>query len=219
MKGLLKNNYLGMIESIKLVMIIILALGGISLVIGEATLVGLFPFVPAPVMAVLSIANLRKESMSKWCKQKIIFPVQRKDIVKSQYVSHIITLIVGTVLVSLFLVCAVVIHGNIYFFYGFRDAITLVLSGTVLSVFIGALAYPLYYLWGESRTEIIILLSVFGSVMFVLTLSAIINTVTGERTVNNMEYYIGVGLISCVAIIVYAISYFITVRINSKKEY
>ena len=50
------------------------------------------------------------------------------------------------------------------FYYGFRDVLTLILGGGILAVFMGAIAYPLYYWWGEEKTEIIIALAILGAV-------------------------------------------------------
>lgn len=138
---------------------------------GEASLLNIFSLIVAPVVAVLTISCLRKESSSKWSKYKLTLPVKRKEIVKGQYISHFLISLAGMLTVALFILLTVLIHGNQYFYYGFRDAVTLILLGGILSILIGAIAYPLYYLWGAERTEIILVLSVVLSIAVIMGLS------------------------------------------------
>ena len=56
---------------------------------------------------------------------------------------HTIWSISGVVIVAVFMTLTVFIHGDQYFYYGFRDAITLVLGGGILAILIGAFSYPL----------------------------------------------------------------------------
>lgn len=175
MKGLLKNNLYGVIENIKIVFAFITLLGMALLFTGEASLLNIFSLIVAPVVAVLTISCLRKESSSKWSKYKLTLPVKRKEIVKGQYISHFLISLAGMLTVALFILLTVLIHGNQYFYYGFRDAVTLILLGGILSILIGAIAYPLYYLWGAERTEIILVLSVVLSIAVIMGLSIFVN--------------------------------------------
>ena len=90
---------------------------------------------------------------------------------KSQYISHGICTLAGMACAGIFLCLALIIHGNIYFYYGFRDVLTLILGGGILAVFMGAIAYPLYYWWGEEKTEIIIALAILGAVAVILLIA------------------------------------------------
>lgn len=219
MKGLFKNNLYGVIENIKIVFIFILALGTILLITGDSTILSVFSIISAPVIAVVSISCLRKESASEWDKYKLTLPVRRKDIIKSQYVSHLVWSVSGVVLVAVFMVITILLHGNQYFYYGFRDAITLILVGEVLAIWIGAIAYPLYYMWGSERTEVILVISVIGAVSAVLGLSALVNFLTGSGSVSNTEYYISLILIIVITNIVFVLSYYLSNLIFSHKEY
>ena len=89
MKGLLKNNFYGMTDSVKVAASLLLVLGAVLALLGDASLVGIFPFIPAPLLAVLSLSCLRRESTSRWCRYKLTLPVRRSDIIKSQYISHV----------------------------------------------------------------------------------------------------------------------------------
>ena len=73
----------------------------------------------------------------------------------------------------------ILIHGNQYFYYGFRDAFTLVLGGGILAIFIGSVFYPLYFL-GTEKTEITAILSVIISVAILVGISVLINIFLGD---------------------------------------
>lgn len=219
MKGLLKNNLYGVIENIKIVFAFITLLGMALLFTGEASLLNIFSLIVAPVVAVLTISCLRKESSSKWSKYKLTLPVKRKEIVKSQYISHFLISLAGMLTVALFILLTVLIHGNQYFYYGFRDAVTLILLGGILSILIGAIAYPLYYLWGAERTEIILVLSVVLSIAVIMGLSIFVNFFTGSGDVSDTVYYISLSAIMAITVLIFLLSYFLTCQIFKYKEY
>lgn len=219
MKGLLKNNLYGVIENIKIVFAFITLLGMALLFTGEASLLNIFSLIVAPVVAVLTISCLRKESSSKWSKYKLTLPVKRKEIVKGQYISHFLISLAGMLTVALFILLTVVIHGNQYFYYGFRDAVTLILLGGILSILIGAIAYPLYYLWGAERTEIILVLSVVLSIAVIMGLSIFVNFFTGSGDVSDTVYYISLSAIMAITVLIFLLSYFLTCQIFKYKEY
>lgn len=97
-------------------------------------------------------------------------PVKKSDIIKSQYFSHVLFSCIGIITVSIFLAITVAIHGNKYFYYGFRDAITLILGGGVISLLIGAISYPLYYVLDYEKTEAIAIISAVISIAFIIEL-------------------------------------------------
>ena len=80
MKGLLKNNLYGVIENIKIVFAFITLLGMALLFTGEASLLNIFSLIVAPVVAVLTISCLRKESSSKWSKYKLTLLLREKKL-------------------------------------------------------------------------------------------------------------------------------------------
>ena len=218
MKGLLRNNFYGIIENVKIVIAIVMILGIVLLITGEATLLSAFSLLDPPIIAILMISCLRKESASKWEKYKLTLPIRRKDIIESQYISHTIWSIAGVAVVAVFMAFTVIIHGDQYFYYGFRDAITLVLGGGILAILIGAISYPLYYLWGAEKTEVILVISVIGSIGIVFALTMLVNTFS-DGNVSDTLYYISLVIVTAVTIIAYVSSYFISKCIFQKREY
>ena len=66
MKGLLRNNFYGIIENVKIVIAIVMILGIVLLITGEATLLSAFSLIAPPIIALLMVSCVRKESASKW---------------------------------------------------------------------------------------------------------------------------------------------------------
>lgn len=125
MKGLLKNNFMGVLENIKILIPLVLLFGILVSATGSASLLGIFSSTLTPALLVLVVLCLRKESLSKWYKYKISLPVKRNQIVQSYYISHVCWCVAGMIVVTIFMTITILIHGNQYFYYGFRDAFTL----------------------------------------------------------------------------------------------
>ena len=84
MKGLLKNNFYGVIENLKIALAFVMLVGVLLLITGEATLLSAFSLIAPPIIALLMVSCVRKESASKWEKYKLTLPVRRKAIIESQ---------------------------------------------------------------------------------------------------------------------------------------
>lgn len=219
MRGLLKNNFMGVIENIKILFSLVLIWGIIVSATGNASLLGIFSLTTTPVLSILVVLCLRKESLSKWYKYKISLPVKRNHIVKSYYISHLCWCIAGMIIVTLCMVITVMIHGNQYFYYGFRDAITLILGGAVLAIFIGAIFYPFYYFWGDEKTEIIAIISTVISIAIVAGISMLINVLLGSKGVSDKTYYLSLIAIFMISGISFICSYLLSSFLFQTKEY
>ena len=210
MKGLLKNNFYGVIENLKIALAFVMLVG--------VLLLSAFSLIAPPIIALLMVSCVRKESASKWEKYKLTLPVRRKAIIESQYISHTIWSISGVVIVAVFMTLTVFIHGDQYFYYGFRDAITLVLGGGILAILIGAFSYPLYYLWGAEKTEVILIISVIGSIGIVFALTMLVNTFS-DGNVSDTLYYISLLVVTAITIITFIFSCVLTKQIFQHCEY
>lgn len=219
MKGLLKNNFMGVLENIKILIPLVLLFGILVSVTGSASLLGIFSLTLTPVLLVLVVLCLRKESLSKWYKYKISLPVKRNQIVQSYYISHVCWCVAGMIAVTIFMTITILIHGNQYFYYGFRDAFTLVLGGGILAMFIGSVFYPLYYFLGAEKTEITAILSAIISVAILVGISVFINILLGNKDVSDTTYYISLIMILSITCVAFIGSYFLSAFIFQKKEY
>lgn len=219
MTGLLKNNFYGALGNIRLFLAFDAALYAALLISGSVSLMNILTVVTAPVLALLAVSCLRKESGSKWDKYKITLPVTRKAIVTSHYICHLAWTLLGMIGTILLMALTVLIHGNLYFAYGIRDALTLVLCGGITALLIGAISYPLLYFWGAERTEAVIAISIVASIGILLSLTWLINLFFGNGTLSDSEYYFSTAATAAISGILYIASYFLSVAILNKKEY
>lgn len=220
MIGLLRNNFYGMLGNIKLLLAFFIVFGGALLITGNETLLSSFTLLAGPTFALLSFSCLRKETASKWNKYKLSLPVKRKDIIKSQFLSHLAWTIFGVLMAAAIMALTVLIHGNKFFYYGARDAITLLIGSGVLALFIGAISYPMFYLWDAEGSEAIIAISVIVSIGITMGLSWVINVMNGfSNQITDVKYYISLIFILAVAIVTFILSFILTVVIFKIKEY
>ncbi len=219
MIGLIKNNFYAASELMKIVLCLSTAVGICLLVSGEPSLLTWFAVLPAPAAAVVSVLGLQRESHSKWSKYQLTLPVRRIDILKSQYLTHTLWTFLTMAAVSAVVGGTVLIHGNLYFYYGFRDAVTLLSAGGVIALLIGALSYPLHYFLSDGKTVIVPLFSVLGAVAIVFGLSVLVSALNNGKIISDAQYYQSLGLIIGFTIILYFSSFFLSARIFQNKEY
>lgn len=219
MKGLLKNNFMVVKENMKILFPLAVIFGVVVSVTGNSSLLSIFSLALSPILSILVVLCLRKESLSKWYKYKISLPVKRKNIVQSYYISHLCWCAVSIVIVAFFMLLTVIIHGNQYFYYGFRDAVTLVLGGGVLAIFIGAIFYPLYYYLGAEKIEIIAIISLAVSVVIIAGISILINILVSDNGVSDTTYYISLLAIVGITVVAFVCSYFLSRCVFQAKEY
>lgn len=217
MKGLLRSHFYGALSNVRLFLGMYGILYAILLISGNDTLMSILSVMTGPALSQLAISVLRKESSSKWAMYKLTMPVTRAAIIRSLFFSHLIWAGVGLGGASVFMGLTVLIHGNRYFAYGLRDAMTLVLCGGVVSILLGAFSYPLLCLWGTERADAIQILSALASVATVFALTMGINFLLGPGTVTNAQYYLSVAVILAIAGILFGLSYAVTVAIFKRK--
>lgn len=219
MIGLMKNDMFGVIDNLKVYALLIGVCGVGCITSGSAMVLNMLCILTPSLLSAIAISSLRLESDSRWPKYKLTLPVRRKDIVRGHYLNHLLWSLVGMVVVSVTMALTVLVHGNQFFYYGWRDAITLIVMGVIIAIFIGALAYPMYYFFGAMKAELILLGSTLGAVAIVRGLSIGINLLLGEGNVSTVTYVNSVGIIFLVAVASNLVSYFVTCRIFAQKEY
>ncbi len=217
MKGLFKDNLYATLSNTKVFSGIMLLLGVFvvamdnkvpSLIIGYV-LLGMVGF------SLNAIASLRKESAAKWSKYKLTTSVKRSDIVKSCFISLLLWLIVGMVFAGVAVALSVMLHG--FPFDRNTDIFMLFVAGISISLFMGAIFFPLFYLGGEERNEVFLVISLLCGIAIIMGLSAFINTLFPKMTTLQLVLS-GIVILSC-ALIAFALSFPIAVGIFKKKEY
>ena len=218
MKGLLKNNFYATLSNAKVFAAIMLLLGIFvvamdnkipSLIIGYM-LLAMIGF------SLNSIASLRKESATKWIKYKLTTPVKRSAIVQSYFLSLLLWLIVGMVFAGIGVALSIMLHG--FPFDKDTDVFMLFVIGVGISLFMGAIFFPLFYVGGEERNEVFLVISLLCGIGFVMGLTTLINTLF-PAPMTTMQIILGGVIIFACALLVFVISCPVTAYVYHKREY
>lgn len=218
MKGLLRNNFYTALSSVKAFSAVMLLLGVFvvavdnripSLIIGYMLLVMIG-------FSLNSIASLRRENTSKWSKYKLTAPVKRSDIIESCFLSLLLWLSFGAVFAGTGVAASIMLHG--FPFDRNTDVFMLFVVGIGISLFMAAVFFPLFYLGGEERNEVLLIISLLCGTGFVMGLTTFINTLFPAPMSTTQIILAGLVILTS-AFLTFAASCLLTVAIYQKKDY
>ncbi len=207
MKGLFKNNFFAVWANAKVFSIFMFVWGIFVVVIPAETLQMWFVLIGIVGFSVNAAAGIGKEFTSKWGKYKLTLPVKRADIVKSMFLSQMIWLFVGLLFAGIGIALSFLLHGCSY--DRFIGMLSMFALGICMSFFMGAMFIPLLYLCGEEKSIVflvITLLCAFG-------IASVLFNVTDAVPV------LGMALSIICSVLVFALSYPLTLCIFKRKEY
>lgn len=177
MRGLLRNNFYAAYANVKVFSVVMTIIGLFVLVMDNEIPSLIIGYMVSVMIgfSLNSVASVRNESVSKWSKHKLAAPVRRADIVKSLYLSQLIWLLAGAAFAGCAVVSYVLLHGNP--FDKATDIFMVFVLGISVSLFMGAVFFPLFFLGGEERNEAFLIISLtsgIGMFMGLVTLVDII---------------------------------------------
>ena len=214
MKGLLKNNFLTVYSNAKVFSIFMLILGiFVVAVISQPLLIG-YVLLSMVGFSVNAITSIKKELISKWGKYKLTLPVKRATIVKSYFISQLIWLLVGILYAGIVISSSWALHGCPY--DNSIDVVSIFALGISVSIFTGAFFFPLLYLGGEERSDVFLVISLLCGIGVVLGIISVLNLylVPGVITI-----LLSAAILLLSSLLMFSLSYPLTVRIYHKKEY
>lgn len=214
MKGLLKNNFLAVCSNIKVFSELMFLLGiFVVAVISPSLLIG-YVLLSIVGFSVLAITSIKKEFISKWGKYKLTLPINRANIVKSYFISQLIWLTAGTIFAAICISLSWILHGCP--FDNTIDTLSVFTLGISVSLFTGAFFFPLFYLGGEEKSEVSVVIGLLCAIGITLGIISILNLyrVPGFTTI-----LLSNAIIIVCSMVMFALSYPLTVSIYRKKEY
>ena len=218
MRGLLRNNFYVTLADAKAFAVVVTLLG-VFVVAMDNAIPSLLIFYIMLVMVGFpfnSVAGIRKESATKWGKYKLTAPVKRTDIVKSFFVSQLLWLAVGIAFAGMGVALSVALHG--YPFDKDTDIFMLFVMGIAVSLFMGAIFFPMYFLGGEERSTVIMIVSLLGGIGIFMGLTTLVNKVYPDNMTARQIVMSGIFMVACSAA-AFAVSCPLTVWVFKKKEY
>lgn len=219
MKGLMKNNFYAALSSARVFSAIMLLLGIFVVVVDNVIPSLLIGYMLSAIVGFSAngIFALEMENSSRWRKYKMNAPVSRKEIVGSYFISLLLWLAVGVIFAGVCVYLSVSIHG--FPFDRGMDIPNLFAAGISVSLFMGAIFFPLFYLGGDEIVEVAFLaISLFSAIGIVMGIVSLINRVFGSG-MNTKEIIMGVCILMVCGVVAFALSYPLCVAIFRKKEY
>jgi|GEM_PF-465548 ABC-2 type transport system permease protein len=217
MKGLIRNNFYSMEDSLKLTSAI-----NIMMAIGVSVL-GIFNSFARSWIAIVILlqmgsyavqvaSTLQKDVSSQWNKFEITMPVRRKDVVKAKYICFILNGVLGIAAALLTVIISQLLQIDI----NVEKVFLGITFGIVITFALPALMYPLLLIFGVDKTEMVLSISVILiSILFVGS-SVIFNYIMPDLSVySNLVFRCSIIVIS---IILFIISYMFSVISYKKKE-
>lgn len=164
----------------------------------------------------ISLESVGKENTTRWIKHKLTAPVTRSDIVKSLYLSLLIWLAAGIIFAGIGVTLSVALHG--FPFDRDIDVFMLYVVGIGISLFMGALFFPLLLLAGEERSEVCLIISILCGIGIIIGISSLINSFFPKGMTTGQSLISGMALLACAAL-AFGISCLLTVHLFRRKEY
>ena len=215
MKGLIRNNFYSMEDSLKLTSAI-----NIMMAIGVSVL-GIFNSFARSWIAIVILLQmgsyavqvaLQKDVSSQWNKFEITMPVRRKDVVKAKYICFILNGVLGIAAALLTVIISQLLQIDI----NVEKVFLSITFGIVIIFALPALTYPLLLIFGVDKTEMVLSISVILISILFVSSSVIFNYIMPDLSVySNLVFRCSIIVIS---IILFIISYMFSVILYKKKE-
>lgn len=212
MKGLLKSNFLAVCSNVKIFALLIALLGIFTAAVISRSLVIGCALLSIVGFSMISVTGIKKEFASKWGKYKLTLPVNRAAIVKSNFISLLIWLMVGAAFAGVMISLSWRLHGCP--FDNTIDTLSVFALGASVSLFTGAFFFPLFYFGGEEKSEVFLVISLLLGIVIAMGIVSTINLYMPFITV-----LLGDVILTACALFVFILSYPLTVHIYRAKEY
>lgn len=203
MKGLFRNNFFAVWINAKVFLIFMLLFAIVVTIIPAQTLQMYFIMIGIVGFSVIAATAIGNEFSLKWGKYKLTLPVKRSDIVRSLFLNQIFWIIVGTLFTGIAVCLSYMIHG--FSFDQFSGIFSLFILAVSISFFMGAIFIPMIYLTGEDKIVVFLIISLFCAVGIAAMLF-------------NIPLFGNVIIITC-ALLLFAVSYPLTISIFKRKEF
>lgn len=211
MKGLFLNNLYSSIGNIKLFMMIVFTVAAAVLVTGNPTAQELFVYITITALSINSVVSSRKDAVSNWNKFEITMPVRRNDVIKSKYLTYLFWLAVGVGIALVVTVVTMLIYRNSNLLNGMSNFNSMFVLGIGISLFTGALFFPIAYIVGIDKSETILIISLLLAIGLAILILNVLNQFI-------FDFHVRMAIFIIIYILFFAVSYILTLGIYAKKD-
>ncbi len=212
MNGLIRNNFYSMESNLKISFIMALALAFSPLIIKNAAIYPAIIAVQVSLFVVNTGTALHADEVAKWNKFELTLPVKRNTIIGAKYVTFAAFILCG-LFTGLCTAICISLTGRTWNFLSILWGYEYGLGLSVISV---SLMYPVILKIGTEKNELILLLSAFTAVGLMCLTAAALSPVTGEM---NLQHPLVGAVIVSIALLMFPVSFVISVNIHKNKEF
>lgn len=168
------------------------------------------------IFAGLSYTLLFNNSKSKWDKFELSAPVSRKDVIKSRYLSFLGYALLAIILASL-------AFAGSYLFGGMFNLDRLSMGytvGIILLLGVPAFLHPLVLVLGIDKGQFLFLVATGLSLAILFVPSLVLGAVSGVVDVTDPLFATVIyrGIAIAIVVVLFVVSYYLSVSIYSKKD-
>ncbi|HFK1684860.1 MULTISPECIES: ABC-2 transporter permease [Bacillus] len=216
MRGLLLTSYYLIYRTFLMFMAVAILGSGLIFYFGDASMYNLIAVCTILFAAIPALEVVKHESKSGYDKYVLTLPVTRGNIVQSHYFFYFLVVIIGTLLSC-----------GIFYVYGLISGATIddsIFKGISLGIFIilnaGAISYPLLYVFGAEKSDAITIGSACGGLLAYFGLQGVIGYLIEQLPLSNLSPVIYISILYTIfGVIIYILSFLISILIYHKKEF
>lgn len=157
------------------------------------------------------ISSISYDDMAKWDKYALTMPISRSLLIGSKYVLGLLMAVAANVLTLILFFATARFNGGIG---DMAENFSIMLTMSALGLIVLGIMLPLLIKYGAEKARMMVILVVLIPTAAVLILSHMGISLPDEVAINSLLY-----VIPFAAIVVYVVSYLLSVRIATKKEY
>lgn len=217
MRGLIRNNFYTVEGSLKVTILV----GFIAMI--AIAIVGIYlpnnnTFISSCIGGMLGAfgalagTSIQKDGASKWNKFELTMPISRNDVIKARYISFLFYILIGILMDILCTLLLFVVTGSVNLErigYGIAFGIAFAMS-------IPTFMTPLILIFGTDKTEILLMVSCFMGLGLFFGSSVILAPFLSNFSNVNLVFRLGYIIFS---ILLYFLSYFLSIYLYKRKEF
>lgn len=166
------------------------------------------------IIFIISINTFSFDKENNWNKYALTMPVSRRDIVRAKYMLNIIGLLLGSILGFL-----LTLIGNFFYniYLDFNSFINILIISMAFFLILSAIDLPTLFKWGTNKGKIVLMIVLFTLIAIIFQIiEKAYNYILNISSIDIIKLNL---LIILISILIYFISYKISLYIMSKKEY
>ncbi|KYG29507.1 ABC-2 transporter permease [Alkalihalobacillus trypoxylicola] len=219
MRGLVLNQYYTVDKSLKNYFFISVLLVAVMLLSSNDMLLSMATWVPIMFMISPAFEALKHESASGWNKFVLTFPIKRRHVVQSHYYFFLLLLLAGTMITFLLIFAMNEFIGGIQV----SALLNSLMNGMGIAFIIGYVSYPLTYYYGTEKSDMILYIGVFSAIGIYIFAGWLFQQIIslgwfGLSVEGHIDLIFSL-LFLVLNLIIFILSYFVTVFIYQKKEF